>query len=30
MQIFWGSTKVSDINGTRRRMGRNAPTVIII
>ncbi|NKK57382.1 DNA-binding response regulator [Rhizobium leguminosarum bv. viciae] len=30
MQIFVGSTQVSDITGTRRRMGRNAPTVIII
>ncbi|RWX20770.1 response regulator transcription factor, partial [Rhizobium leguminosarum] len=30
MQIFLGSTQVSDITGTRRRIGRNAPTVIII
>ncbi|MGO6906206.1 DNA-binding response regulator, partial [Rhizobium ruizarguesonis] len=30
MQIFVGSTQVSDITGTRRRIGRNAPTVIII
>ncbi|RWX28454.1 DNA-binding response regulator, partial [Rhizobium leguminosarum] len=30
MQILLGSTQVSDIDRTRRRTGRNAPTVIIV